>query len=205
MQGRNLDIFATDIERVEVLPGPQGTLFGASSQAGTVRMITNKPDHSGFSAGADIDFGTTNGGEMSNTVEAFFNFAVTDDLAIRVAAYNDNQGGWIDNILNEPGQGGYTGSAVVIDRISGGVLSDPQNTPVVPPENDKLVEKDFNDAVYSGARFGLSYLFNDDRHCLCNTPSKRSQLRVYFLMTLTWPEKAQLIASFPSAMTMSLV
>ena len=140
MQGRNLDIFATDIERVEVLPGPQGTLFGASSQAGTVRMITNKPDHSGFSAGTDIDFGTTKGGEMSNTVEAYFNFALTEDLAVRVAAYNDNQGGWIDNILNAPGQGGYNGSAVVIDRISGGVLSDPQNTPVVPPENDKLVE-----------------------------------------------------------------
>ena len=162
MQGRNLDIFATDIERVEVLPGPQGTLFGASSQAGTVRMITNKPDHSGFSAGTDIDFGTTKGGEMSNTVEAYFNFALTEDLAVRVAAYNDNQGGWIDNILNAPGQGGYNGSAVVIDRISGGVLSDPQNTPVVPPENDKLVEDDFNDAIYSGARFGLSYLINDD-------------------------------------------
>ena len=49
MAGRNLDIYATDISRIEVLPGPQGTLFGASSQAGTVRMITNKPDHSGFS------------------------------------------------------------------------------------------------------------------------------------------------------------
>ncbi|MBT0586906.1 TonB-dependent receptor [Alteromonas oceanisediminis] len=162
MQGRNLDIFATDIQRVEVLPGPQGTLFGASSQAGTVRMITNKPDHSGFSAGVDTDIGFTKGGEMSNTVEAYFNFAISDDLAVRVAAYNDNQGGWIDNVLNVPGEGGYIGSAVVIDRISGGVLSDPENTPVVSPENDLLVEDDFNDAVYSGARFGLSYLFNDD-------------------------------------------
>ena len=41
--GRNLDVYAADIARIEVLSGPQGTLFGASSQAGVVRMITNKP------------------------------------------------------------------------------------------------------------------------------------------------------------------
>lgn len=162
MQGRNLDIFATDMERVEVLPGPQGTLFGASSQSGTVRLITKKPDHTGFSAGVDTNIAFTKGGEMSNTVEAFMNFAVNDDLALRVAAYNEHQGGWIDNILNEPGNGGYIGSAVVIDRISGGPLTDPANTPVDPPVNDALVEDDFNDATYAGVRFGLSYIFNDD-------------------------------------------
>jgi iron complex outermembrane recepter protein len=43
--GRNLDVYAVDLERIEVLPGPQGTLFGASSQTGTVRLITNKPQH----------------------------------------------------------------------------------------------------------------------------------------------------------------
>lgn len=162
MQGRNLDIFATDVERVEVLPGPQGTLFGASSQSGTVRLITKKPDHSGFSAGVDTDLGFTKGGDNSTTVEAFFNMPLSDDLAFRVAAYNDHQGGWIDNIANDPGNGGYIGSAVVIDRISGGVLADPANTPVVSPNNDALVEDDYNDATYSGARFGLSYLINDD-------------------------------------------
>lgn len=162
MQGRNLDIYATDVERVEVLPGPQGTLFGASSQAGTVRMITNKPDHSGFSAGFDTNIGFTKGGEMSNSVEGFVNAALTDDFAVRLAVYNDDQGGWIDNILNEPGQGGYIGSAVVIDRISGGPLTDPANTPVESPTNDALVEEDFNDATYTGARLGLSYLINDD-------------------------------------------
>lgn len=162
MQGRNLDVYAADMERVEVLPGPQGTLFGASSQSGTVRMISKKPDHSGFSAGMDVNIGSTKGGEMSNSVEAFMNFTPTDELALRVVAYNDKQGGWIDNILNKPGQGGYTGSAVVIDRISGGVLSDPQNTPVVPPKNDSLVEDDTNDAIYAGVRFGMSYLINED-------------------------------------------
>ena len=176
MAGRNLDIYATDISRIEVLPGPQGTLFGASSQAGTVRMITNKPDHSGFSAGVDTNIGFTKGGEMSNAVEAFFNMTLTDKLAVRVAAYNDRQGGWIDNVLNDPGNGGYIGSAQVISRISGGVLSDPAamdanrvnsdgvsstDASVVSPKNDSLVEEDFNDAIYSGARVGLSYIFND--------------------------------------------
>ncbi|MDP5030210.1 TonB-dependent receptor, partial [Paraglaciecola sp.] len=162
MQGRNLDVYAADMQRVEVLPGPQGTLFGASSQSGTVRMISKKPDHSGFSGGLDINMGFTKGGESSNSVEAFMNFVPTDNLALRIVAYNDKQGGWIDNVLNQPGQGGYTGSAVVIDRISGGVLSDPANTPIVSPKNDTLVEDDQNDAVYAGFRFGASYIINED-------------------------------------------
>lgn len=162
MQGRNLDIYAADVARVEVLPGPQGTLFGASSQSGTVRMITKKPDFAGFAGGVDIGTSFTKGGEMSNSVQAFLNFVPFDDTAVRITAYNDKQGGWIDNILNEPGQGGYTGSAVVIDRISGGVLSDPQNTPVVPPKNDHLVEDDFNDATYAGMRLGIAHEINDD-------------------------------------------
>ncbi|MBU2977078.1 TonB-dependent receptor [Alteromonas sp. C1M14] len=178
MAGRNLDVYATDIQRVEVLPGPQGTLFGASSQAGTVRMITKKPDHNAFAAGFDTNIGFTRGGEMSNAVEAYFNMPITDDLAVRVAAYNDRQGGWIDNVLNVPGEGGYIGSAQVISRISGGVLSDPvamdanritnpdistaAQADVVSPKNDALVEDDYNDALYAGARFGLSYHINDD-------------------------------------------
>ena len=86
MAGRNLDIYATDVQRVEVLPGPQGTLFGASSQAGTVRLITKKPDHSGFAAGFDTSISTTKGGELSNSVEAYINITPTDDLALRVVA-----------------------------------------------------------------------------------------------------------------------
>lgn len=164
MQGRNLDIYATDVERIEVLPGPQGTLFGASSQSGTVRLITNKPTHDGFAAGFDTSTSFTKGGDMSNSVEAYFNMSLTDSLAVRVAAYNDHQGGWIDNILNDPSNGGYNGSAVVIDRISANFakLADPANTPITAPQNDALVEDDFNTADYSGARFGLSYLINNE-------------------------------------------
>jgi outer membrane receptor protein involved in Fe transport len=162
MQGRNLDIYATDVERIEVLPGPQGTLFGASSQSGTVRLITNKPNHDGFSAGLDTSTGFTKGGDMSNSVEAYFNMSLSDSLAVRVAAYNDYQGGWIDNILNVPGQGGYNGSAVVISRVSGDALTNPENVPVTAPKNDALVDDNYNTANYAGARCGLSYLINDE-------------------------------------------
>ncbi|MFB0979284.1 MAG: TonB-dependent receptor [Alteromonadaceae bacterium] len=164
MQGRNLDIYATDVERIEVLPGPQGTLFGASSQSGTVRLITKKPNHDGFSAGFDTSISSTKGGDLSNSVEAYFNMSLTDSLAVRVATYNDYQGGWIDNILNVPGEGGYNGSAVVIDRVSAewAALADPENTSVTAPKNDALVEDNFNTANYAGARFGLSYLINDE-------------------------------------------
>jgi len=168
MQGRNLDIYATDVERIEVLPGPQGTLFGASSQSGTVRLITNKPNHDGFSAGFDTSASSTKGGDMSNSVEAYFNMSLTDSLAVRVTAYNDHQGGWIDNILNVPGEGGYNGSAVVIDRVSANFakLADPENTPVTAPQNHALVEDNFNTANYAGARFGLSYIINDEWNLL---------------------------------------
>jgi iron complex outermembrane receptor protein len=162
MQGRNLDIYAADVARVEVLPGPQGTLFGASSQSGTVRMITNKPNFSGFAGGVDLGSSFTKDGEMSNSVEAFLNFTPADDLAVRVTVYNDNQGGWIDNIRNDPEQGGFGGSAVVINRISGGVLTDPDNIEVIAPNNDELVEEDANDASYAGFRLGVAYEVNDD-------------------------------------------
>lgn len=162
MQGRNLDIYATDIERVEVLPGPQGTLFGASSQAGTVRLISKKPNHDDVEAGFDINTSFTKGGDLSNAVEGFLNLPLTDDLAVRIAAYSDHQGGWIDNVYNKPGEGGYIGSAAHIDRVSGGVMLDPSSATVDAPTNADLVQDNFNDATYAGARLGLSYLINDD-------------------------------------------
>ncbi|MFT5692368.1 MAG: iron complex outermembrane receptor protein, partial [Oceanicoccus sp.] len=96
--GRNLDVYTADLARVEVLAGPQGTLYGASSQAGTVRLITNKPDPSGFSG--KIKFGTafTESGDPSNNAEAVVNIPVNDNLAVRAVVYVDHKGGYIDNV-----------------------------------------------------------------------------------------------------------
>ncbi len=169
--GRNLDVYATDLERIEVLPGPQGTVFGASSQTGTVRLITNKPDHSDFAAGFDTKFSTTTGGEASTAIRAYLNLPLTDKLAFRIAAFTDKAGGWIDNV-----PGTYAADIEVINRnqissaahiCTGNVAVDPAacggvRATIAVAENSTLVEKDFNEATYSGARFGFSYLFNDN-------------------------------------------
>ena len=96
--GRNLDVYAVDMERVEVLAGPQGTLFGASSQAGVVRLITNKPnlDEEMVKVNADVSF--TKGGEASRKVELIFNQPLSDTMAIRGVIFNDFQGGYVDNV-----------------------------------------------------------------------------------------------------------
>ena len=70
----NLNMHLYDIERVEALAGPQGTLYGASSQAGTIRIISNKPDPSGFKAGYDLDLNKVDHGGTGYDIEAFVNF-----------------------------------------------------------------------------------------------------------------------------------
>ncbi len=101
MAGRNLDIYATDVQRVEVLPGPQGTLFGASSQAGTVRLITNKPDHTGFTAGFDTSISTTKGGDMSNTLKITLTMRFTQGLASGCLTLSTKIGMCLFNTLNK--------------------------------------------------------------------------------------------------------
>ncbi len=96
--GRNLDVYATDLNRVEVLKGPQGTLFGASSQAGTVRLITNKPDFSETYGSISADFAGTENGEGSSKFEVMLNVPVNDSIALRAVAFRDDQGGYIDNV-----------------------------------------------------------------------------------------------------------
>ena len=164
--GRNLDIYAADLNRVEVLPGPQGTLFGASSQSGTVRLITNKPVQGEFEAGANVGVSTTRGGDVSHSQQAYLNVALTDDLAVRIAAYHDEQAGWIDNVSNLDGSGNVIpggrqtndgGLIAVINR------NDISAAPVHPDssfdqlDNSALAEDDFNDARYIGGRFSLAY------------------------------------------------
>jgi iron complex outermembrane receptor protein len=148
--GRNLDLYAADIARVEVLPGPQGTLFGASSMAGTIRLITNKPVYNEFQAGFKASVATTKSGDLSNSVEAYVNWPIIDDkLAIRGVFYNAVEGGYIDNVY---GENAYTADDV-------GFPEGAESTVV---NNLPFVKENFNDAVYTGARFSLKYAINDD-------------------------------------------
>ena len=94
------DLHLYDIERIEVLNGPQGTTYGAGSMSGAIRYITNKPDVSDFSAGVDFGGGTIRGGQQNWTYEGFLNAPIIPGmLALRVSAYSDSHGGFINNRL----------------------------------------------------------------------------------------------------------
>src|SRR5438270_3981446 len=102
-----LDIHIHDIERVEALAGPQGTLYGASSEAGTVRIITNKPDASAFKAGYALT-GNTLRGEGGYVAEGFVNVPVGSNAAVRLVGWSERDGGYIDNVpgtLSYPSDG----------------------------------------------------------------------------------------------------
>jgi outer membrane receptor protein involved in Fe transport/tetratricopeptide (TPR) repeat protein len=99
--GHNPDLHLYDIARIEVLNGPQGTLFGPSALAGAVRIITNKPDPNAFSAGADVDGGVVSGGGKNGTYEGYVNLPLVDGVsALRISAFSEHDGGYIDNLLS---------------------------------------------------------------------------------------------------------
>ena len=158
---RNLDVYAADLERIEVLSGPQGTLFGASSQSGNMRLITNKPQLDEFSAGIDVGMSTTHGGADSNKVEAMINIPLSDRAAIRFVGFADKQGGWIDNV-----PGTFTPSGEVIDRNNsagfGPFFRDFPLTTIQSTSNADLARDNWNEAKYNGYRLGLRYDFTDN-------------------------------------------
>ena len=96
--GRNLDVYAADIGRVEVLSGPQGTLFGASSQSGVVRMITNKPVIGENLSSLEVEARIMSGGDEGNKFEYMNNIPLGNDSALRFVAYRDYRGGYIDQV-----------------------------------------------------------------------------------------------------------
>ena len=168
--GRNLDVYAADLERVEVLSGPQGTLFGASSQAGTVRMITNKPKIGVEEANFTIGSSFTKGGEASFKGEAVYNVPIGDSLALRGVIYGDRQGGWTDAVagtLNIRDSARYR--LATATRDNGTVIGaragfqpglDLSNVNIL--DANAIVEEDQNDATYFGFRVSALKEINDD-------------------------------------------
>src|SRR5579872_3953721 len=99
LPGRNLDVYAADMERIEVLEGPQGTLFGAGAQAGVIRYITNKPKLNVMEGNVIGGYGTTAGGDPNSNVTAVLNLPlIADKLAVRGVVYDDRRGGYINNV-----------------------------------------------------------------------------------------------------------
>jgi outer membrane receptor protein involved in Fe transport len=133
-----LDVQIYDIARVEVLAGPQGTLYGASSQAGTIRIITNKPDPSGFAAGFDLT-GTTMESDFGYTGEGFVNIPLSDSAAIRIVGWSKDEPGYIDNVRSTRV---FPTSGIAVD-------------------NSDKVKDNYNDWQKYGARMALGIDLND--------------------------------------------
>src|SRR6266851_44301 len=160
LPSRNLDVYAADLERIEVLEGPQGTLYGAGAQAGAVRYITNKPKINTTEAGFNVSYSTTAHGDPSSSAEAYLNIPlIPDTLALRAVIYDDSRGGYIHNI---PGTFARSGSDIGIVDYFGGVV--PPGSATV--SNNNLVNKAYNPTVYKGARLSAFYKFTDDWHLL---------------------------------------
>ena len=102
-----LDVHVYDIARVEVLAGPQGTLYGASSEAGTIRIITNKPDPKAFAAGYDLQLNTVAHGGNGYVAEGFVNLPLTSTAAVRLVGWSEHDAGFISNVAGTsiPGSG----------------------------------------------------------------------------------------------------
>lgn len=134
-----LDIHAYDLARVEALAGPQGTLYGASSMAGTIKLVTNQPDPSGTYGAVDAELNSVKSGDFGYTGEGFVNLPLGENAAMRLVGWYRHDGGYIDNI---PGSRTYATSGIT------------QN-------NAALVEEDYNDVDTYGARLALGIDLND--------------------------------------------
>ena len=111
--GGTLDIHIYDIARIEVLPGPQGTLYGASSEAGTLRIITNKPDPSHFSAAYDLQGSDWAHGGFGYVAEGYANVPLNDRAAVRMVAWDQHDPGFIANV---PGTRTFSTSGFTINN-----------------------------------------------------------------------------------------
>jgi len=135
----SLDIHIYDIARVEALAGPQGTLYGASSQAGTIRIITNKPDPGRFDAGYDLEGSLISHGSQGGTAEGFVNIPLSSFAALRMVGWVEHFPGYIDNVRAAP----FT--------YSNGVSID----------NADRVKNNYNDSDVYGGRAALKVDLND--------------------------------------------
>lgn len=134
--GRSPDPRFIDIERIEALRGPQGTLYGASSQSGTLRVITNKPDPSGFDAWAEAEINSVDGGSEGYDLSAMLNLPLGERVSLRLVGFSAEDAGFIDNILADSPGGTY--------------------------DNADVVEKDVNSIETKGGRAALRFDITDN-------------------------------------------
>ena len=146
-QSAAVDPRLVDIERVEVLSGPQGTLFGSSSQSGTLRIVTNKPDPTKFEAFADATLKSMSEGDSSWDISGMVNIPLAEDtFALRLVGFTATEGGFIDNIE------GTTGNCEAFGKC-----------PVGGPQfNTDAAKDDWNETTVTGGRVSAKWFISDD-------------------------------------------
>lgn len=142
----SIDLHVYDIDRVEALAGPQGTLFGASSLAGTLRLITAKPKLGKFEGGADVEVNKFGAGDFGGLAEGFINLPLSSRVALRISAFYQHDGGYIDNI---PGVRTYT-------------LADANPATNLTVNNARFVKNNYNDLKVYGGRAALGIDLDDN-------------------------------------------
>jgi iron complex outermembrane receptor protein len=154
LPGRNLDVYAADIERIEVLEGPQGTLFGSGAEAGVLRYITNKPKLDTTEGAVNAGYSYTAHGDPNTNVDAMINLPlIPDTLAIRGVIYDESRGGYINNVpatfTRQATDEGFSGGRYV-------------PTDSVSINNNNLVQNASNPVTYQGFRLSALYKINND-------------------------------------------
>lgn len=172
LPGRNLDIYAVDLERIEVLEGPQGTLFGGGAQAGVLRYITNKPKLNVTEGSAEGGYGTTAHGDPNNSANFVLNLPlIPDTLAVRGVFYEERRGGYINNV---PSNFTRMGTDLGIALRNGGTVSDTGQvlTPGVVPADSEVINNDLiagnaiNSLTYTGFRLSGLLKINENWEAL---------------------------------------
>ena len=177
LPGRNLDIYAADLNRIEVLEGPQGTLFGSGAEAGVIRYITNEPKLDVTEASVKAGYGVTAHGDPNSDLTAVINLPLIDGkMALRGVFYNDHRGGYIDNVpatftrkntdigihyAQYPSTGGQCPDG---NSDGGAGFCVPPGSPSL--TNYNMTGSAINPVTYQGIRAELLYKFNDDWNAL---------------------------------------
>ena len=152
------DPYLVDIARVEALAGPQGTLFGASSQSGTLRIVTNQPDPTGYEVIADVSTYTGSDSANSYEVSGVLNIPlVKDKFAVRLVGFSVEDAGFIDNVFGHTPDT-YSGADIPFRPGVTGIVAAESGT----LDNAAVVEDDWNGVEYTGARISALWNINDN-------------------------------------------
>jgi iron complex outermembrane receptor protein len=164
---RNNDVYLVDMGRVEVLEGPQGTLFGGGAQAGAIRYITNKPQLERASGELNAGYGGTAGGDPNTNLNAILNVPLIDNVfGLRGVIFSDTRGGYIDNV---PGTIGFHPGTPPYD-VGGKPTAD----------NGLNQGNNLNKVTYTGARLSARWQINDNWDALLQQNYQNMEADGYF-------------------------